>query len=352
MKGVTPLILGIFGTFAFSWAGLVAIPNAQIGHLDPQMDEEATDVYPAPESGLAERGRKVYIANGCVYCHTQQVRPAYAASDLDREWGVRRSAPRDYLFERPALLGRMRMGPDLSNVGRRAPADDEAAPPPSATAPSPGAQPPAAPAPAPAVATSAPATAGPAPAAGGAPPAAAGSPAAAAAPAAGAPPAAPPGGSVNTPGSATAKEAPAGAPPTAPAIPGAGGAPSPAAATTAQSAAAQGVGPTTTIVGGVPIPYSAAWHHVHLYNPRSITYASIMPSFRFLYETRRITGERSADALPLSGDHAPPEGWEVVPTYDAKALVAYLMSLDQSHELKEVKAATPPSPPAPGQTVK
>ncbi len=29
-----------------------------------------------------------------------------------------------------------------------------------------------------------------------------------------------------------------------------------------------------------------------------------------------------------------PEGWEVVPTYDAKCLVAYLMSLDQSHPLE------------------
>ena len=41
-----PLLLGIFGTFAFSWAGLTFIPNYQIGHLDPQMDEEGTDAYP------------------------------------------------------------------------------------------------------------------------------------------------------------------------------------------------------------------------------------------------------------------------------------------------------------------
>ena len=53
MKGVAPLFLGIFGTFAFSWAGLTMIPNVQIGHLDPQTDEEGTDVYPAPKSGLA-----------------------------------------------------------------------------------------------------------------------------------------------------------------------------------------------------------------------------------------------------------------------------------------------------------
>jgi cytochrome c oxidase cbb3-type subunit 2 len=71
-----------------------------------------------------------------------------------------------------------------------------------------------------------------------------------------------------------------------------------------------------------------------------------MPAYRFLYEKRRISGERSADALKLTGKEAPAEGWEVVPTYDAQCLVAYLMSLDQSHPLKEVKSAAPASVPA------
>src|SRR2546423_5021124 len=128
MKGVTGLFLGIFGTFAFSWAGLTLIPNWQIGYLDPQSDEEQTDIYPMPKSGMAERGRKIYAANGCVYCHSQQVRADYAASDIERKWGTRRSAPRDYIFERPAMLGKMRVGPDLSNIGKRAPAEDEGAP--------------------------------------------------------------------------------------------------------------------------------------------------------------------------------------------------------------------------------
>ena len=119
MRGFTPLILGILGTFAFSWIGLALIPNAQIGHLEPQSDEEGTDIYPMPRSGLAERGRQVYVANGCVYCHTQQVRAEYAGSDLERKWGTRRSAPRDYIFDRPALIGRMRTGPDLARVGKR-----------------------------------------------------------------------------------------------------------------------------------------------------------------------------------------------------------------------------------------
>ncbi len=125
MKGIAPLFLGIFGTFAFSWVGLVLIPNYQIGHLDPQMDEDGNDPYPAPKSGMADRGRQIYAANGCIYCHSQQVRADYAGSDIERKWGDRRSAPRDYLFERPVVLGKMRMGPDLANIGKRAPVEEE-----------------------------------------------------------------------------------------------------------------------------------------------------------------------------------------------------------------------------------
>ena len=77
-----------------------------------------------------------------------------------------------------------------------------------------------------------------------------------------------------------------------------------------------------------------------------------MPAYRFLYEKREISGEPAADALLLKGPLAPPDGWEVVPTYDAKCLVAYLMSLDQSHALNEVKSAAAASSPAPGKAVK
>lgn len=73
-----------------------------------------------------------------------------------------------------------------------------------------------------------------------------------------------------------------------------------------------------------------------------------MPAFKFLYEKRRVSGERSADALKLTGAEALPDEWEIVPSYDAKCLVAYLMSLDQSHELKEAKlVSVPATSPAP-----
>ena len=72
-----------------------------------------------------------------------------------------------------------------------------------------------------------------------------------------------------------------------------------------------------------------------------------MPAYEFLYEKRRIGGQQSVDALHLRGDEAPGEGWEIVPTYDAKCLVAYLMSLNQSHPLNEVKSAAAPPAASP-----
>src|SRR6185437_9633436 len=119
MKSLQPLFLGIFGIFAFSWLGMTVVPNLQIGSLNPQTDEDGGDAYPMPLSGMVLRGARVYAANGCVYCHSQQVRPEYGGSDIERHWGDRRSAPRDYIFERIVFLGKMRTGPDLANVGNR-----------------------------------------------------------------------------------------------------------------------------------------------------------------------------------------------------------------------------------------
>ena len=296
MKGLAPLFLGIFGTFAFSWVGLTVLPNWQIGHLNPQSDEEGTDIYPQPQSGMFERGARVYAANGCIYCHSQQVRPDYAAADIERGWGNRRGAPRDYIFERPVFLGKMRMGQDLANIGARAPAEQ--------ASPAPGG---------------------------------AASPAASAAPGGVAPAAAPPAAKQNQSPSASAQ----------PASPSPAASPAAAAAAGASSGA-QVAGPPWPIQTiGEPPMYSAAWHHVHLYSPRSINFDSNMPAYRFLYKKRRISDARSADALQLTGSDAPPEGWEVIPSFDAKCLVAYMMALNQSHPLNEVRSAGG-APPAAG----
>ena len=318
MKGLAPLFIGIFGTFAFSWVGLTVIPNWQIGSLNPQSDEEGTDIYPRPQSGMFQRGAHVYAANGCVYCHSQQIRADYIADDIERKWGDRRSAPRDYIFQRPVFLGKMRMGQDLANIGARAPAPEESPSPAGAASPAAqgaAASPPAAQASSPSVGTS------PAKAPAASPGT---SPASAASPSASPPPGQRTGVASPSPGQ-MANTTPGGSSPAAP---------------TAQTPGA----PWPIQTAGLPPMYSAAWHHVHLYAPRSINPDSNMPSYRFLYRTRRITGERSAEALQLSGRDAPPDGWEVVPTYDAKCVVAYLMGLNQSHPLKDVRSVGAPPP--------
>jgi cytochrome c oxidase cbb3-type subunit 2 len=69
-----------------------------------------------PLTALQSEGREVYVANGCSYCHTQQVRPL----DEDKVFG-RPSAPGDFKYQTPELLGSERTGPDLTNIGARQP---------------------------------------------------------------------------------------------------------------------------------------------------------------------------------------------------------------------------------------
>jgi cytochrome c oxidase cbb3-type subunit 2 len=213
----TPLLFaGIFASFAAAWLGLIVASDNQIGNLQPQVDEENADIYPINVAGIAEQGRRVYVSNGCNYCHTQLVRDASAGADIAREWGSRRTVARDYIYEGGSTIGFMRNGPDLSNIG--APKEE------------------------------------------------------------------------------TSKR---------------------------------------------KYVDDAKWHYAHLYNPRSVVPASNMPAFRFLFEKRKISGQRSDDALNLTEADGIEAGYEVVPSNDAKALVAYLRSLDKSHPLSEVKGGTP-----------
>jgi cytochrome c oxidase cbb3-type subunit II len=201
MNRMPLLFLGIFLTFASAWAGLVAYPYLKLGRLLPITDEETGQILPPPISGLAEAGQQVYAANGCLYCHSQQVRPAYLSTDIAKGLGPRRTVARDYIRERPVFLGTMRTGPDLSNVGNR---------------------------------------------------------------------------------------------------------------------------------------YTEDWQHRHLYEPAVVSKGSTMPAFRYLYRMQKIEGTPSEDAVQdLRGPHAPPPGYEVVPTEDAKALVAYLLSLKRDYPLPE-----------------
>ncbi|HEX7039709.1 MAG TPA: cbb3-type cytochrome c oxidase subunit II [Trueperaceae bacterium] len=80
-----------------------------------------------PLTALERQGLGVYVSEGCVACHTQQVRPIA----MDSVWG-RPSVPGDYARVEPAgalspyapaVLGSSRTGPDLTNVGARQASD-------------------------------------------------------------------------------------------------------------------------------------------------------------------------------------------------------------------------------------
>ncbi len=78
------------------------------------------------------------------------------------------------------------------------------------------------------------------------------------------------------------------------------------------------------------------WHHRHLYEPLEVSPGSIMPPYRYLYRKQKIVGQPSMNAVQgLVGPHAPEPGWEVVPTEEATALVAYLLSLNRDYPLPE-----------------
>ena len=202
------IIAGVFLSFALSWLGLVVYPCLALGRMQPVPDEDTGGTFPPGMSGLAVTGRRVYAANGCLYCHSQQVRPAPLSTDIEKGRGTRRTVARDDLRAQPTFLGTMRTGPDLTNIGARQPDDN--------------------------------------------------------------------------------------------------------------------------------------WHHRHLYDPRSVAGWSIMPPFRFLYKMRQIQGQPADEAVKgLTGPLAPPAGWEVVPTDEAKALAAYLLSLKRNYPLPES-----PMPPA------
>ncbi len=113
------LFLGIFLTIASSWCGLVLLPQLQFGGQQAVKIEQTGETYPQPRSGLAQQGLEIYKANGCLYCHSQQVRGPGFGSDLARNWGTRRTVARDYLYDKPVMLGTMRTGPDLTNIGLR-----------------------------------------------------------------------------------------------------------------------------------------------------------------------------------------------------------------------------------------
>ncbi len=70
-----------------------------------------------PYTPLELAGRDVYIREGCVGCHSQQVRPFRDEIERYGEY----SKPGEHVYDHPFLWGSKRTGPDLHRVGGKYP---------------------------------------------------------------------------------------------------------------------------------------------------------------------------------------------------------------------------------------
>lgn len=115
------IFLGCVLTFTSAWLGLVILPYWQLNDEAPYQPTGSSAAYPLPPSAEVAAGVVSYQANGCIYCHSQQIRSQHFANgaDLARGWGQRRNVSRDYIYDQPILLGTMRTGPDLAAIGER-----------------------------------------------------------------------------------------------------------------------------------------------------------------------------------------------------------------------------------------
>ena len=116
MEDEIKLASGAMVALGIATAALVVMPYLEVRDIQPPPQLK-------PYTSAQLRGREVYVANGCVYCHSQQPRDRNLGPDAQRGWG-RASVPGDYFYDKPHLLGSMRTGPDLFNIGARQPSRD------------------------------------------------------------------------------------------------------------------------------------------------------------------------------------------------------------------------------------
>lgn len=116
----------LFGTALFLFLFLTII----VALMPAMRNERINTMLPGTEPLTAEaaKGKEIFIANGCVACHTQQVRNV----EMDKTWGTRPSIAADYAGSRrtdlwrntATLMGTERTGPDLTSIGLRQPSAD------------------------------------------------------------------------------------------------------------------------------------------------------------------------------------------------------------------------------------
>ena len=126
-------IFGLLVSFGLPWLFAIAIPFTQMRGLETVKVEETGETYVFKRDGRVTEGSQIYGQEGCYYCHSQLIRPTTIGKDTWRaDWAGlpknvenghddtrRETLPTDFEGEDFAHTGQMRVGPDLSNLGRR-----------------------------------------------------------------------------------------------------------------------------------------------------------------------------------------------------------------------------------------
>ena len=109
---MTPALL-IIGALMVFWASSFII----VGIPAMTMKETPSDIW-RPLTAEEEAGHRLYVRNGCSYCHSLFIRI--------NDWDIgadRVAQSGDYVGQEPAILGSERTGPDLSQEGGEHPGD-------------------------------------------------------------------------------------------------------------------------------------------------------------------------------------------------------------------------------------
>jgi cytochrome c oxidase cbb3-type subunit I/II len=118
MKRIEPVVLIAavgFYALAMTTQGLIPLLEKEVTRPTKVRAVDGTMVDTPHRSALEEEGRRVYIREGCWYCHSQYIRPVNRDTD---KWGPVTQAG-EVAFDLPQMFGTRRIGPDLSREGSR-----------------------------------------------------------------------------------------------------------------------------------------------------------------------------------------------------------------------------------------
>jgi cbb3-type cytochrome c oxidase subunit II len=109
--------LGIFTTFFVGMIFTQILPSFNQNWSYTTSVDQAH--FHVPYTAAQEHGRRIYQREGCMYCHSQFVRPL-KGEILRYSVGSSVAIPadeREYVYDQPHFLGTRRIGPDLSREG-------------------------------------------------------------------------------------------------------------------------------------------------------------------------------------------------------------------------------------------